>query len=571
VVVPRERSLIRQPQLPLGEGWAPGRGWVAIRAGSYLESVSPETLIADFVGRVHDRAASSGSDDVRGALAAELRSAARAVARDRSRWTAWADGIDVPGEAYEALVSGAERRGAGQFQTPGWAADLMAAWLLQEPCKVLLDPGVGAGRLLFRAAQRPEAGAQRLVGLDVDPVSLEMARVNLLVRGINNFALRRSNFLLSNPSARPDALTCNPPYSRHHAIPPWEKEAIHAGFEQRLGLRLSRLAGLHVLFLVRAIEVVTNGGRLAFITPAEWLDVNYGRTIKRFVLDRARVEALVIFERDHLFFDGALTTAAITFLREGAPAGPTRVVRLPRRLPEVEDVLAAVAGEKTGLSVETVELSAETRWSRPGHRRVSRGKRLGDLARVRRGIATGCNRFFVVSEADCREHHLNRSDLRPCITTPRLVDGDQFSLKDLERLPDDIRRWVLDCRDPASANRDDALGKYLRWGMDVHGAHAGYLASRREPWYALEQRGDSPILFTYMNRKRPRFIRNRASAVPLNTFLIVEPQAGINSDELWRALNSKHVLRQLAHERRNYGGGLWKLEPAELGEIRVQL
>ena len=436
---------------------------------------------------------------------------------------------------------------------------------------MLLDPGVGAGRLLFRAAQRPEAGAQRLVGLDVDPVSLEMARVNLLVRGINNFALRRSNFLLSNPSARPDALTCNPPYSRHHAIPPWEKEAIHAGFEQRLGLRLSRLAGLHVLFLVRAIEVVTNGGRLAFITPAEWLDVNYGRTIKRFVLDRARVEALVIFERDHLFFDGALTTAAITFLREGAPAGPTRVVRLPRRLPEVEDVLAAVAGEKTGLSVETVELSAETRWSRPGHRRVSRGKRLGDLARVRRGIATGCNRFFVVSEADCREHHLNRSDLRPCITTPRLVDGDQFSLKDLERLPDDIRRWVLDCRDPASANRDDALGKYLRWGMDVHGAHAGYLASRREPWYALEQRGDSPILFTYMNRKRPRFIRNRASAVPLNTFLIVEPQAGINSDELWRALNSKHVLRQLAHERRNYGGGLWKLEPAELGEIRVQL
>lgn len=550
----------------------PGRGWEAIRFPAYLGSVSSEALVSEFVERVRDGACSADSKEIRRALTCELRRIGRDYARNPSAWSAWSDGLDVPGEAYEALVGGKDRRAAGQFQTPAWAADLMAAWLLQEPCELLMDPGVGAGRLLFRAARGLGHRPDRLLGLDVDPVSLEMARVNLRIRGVENFTLRQANFLLNDLRERPTALTCNPPYSRHHAIAADDKDAIHTAFEDRLGLRLSRLSGLHVLFLVRALEVLKDGGRLAFITPAEWLDVNYGRTVKRFVLDQADVEGLVLFEHDHLFFDGALTTAAITLLHKQEPSGaPTRVVRVPSSLPDVEQVLAALAGSKTDLRVDGVELSADARWSRPAPGRVARGTPLSDLARIRRGIATGCNRFFVISEAARREHGLDRSDLRTCISTPRLVSGTEFSHVDLERLPDGLPRWVLECRDAGAEQRDDELGRYLRWGRQAHGAHGGYLAMRREPWYALERREDSPILFTYMNRKRPRFIRNRACAVPLNTFLIVEPFDGVGPDELWAALNGEHVLRQLASERRNYGGGLWKLEPRELGAIKVRL
>ncbi len=549
----------------------PSRAWAAIRSSSYRGAVSPNSLIAEFVDHVRDQARSEAAEEIRRTLAAELRKVARAHARDPAAWSAWADGIDVPGDAYEVLVSGPDRRSAGQFQTPTWAADLMAAWLLQEPCELLLDPGVGAGRLLFRATGRPEAAPRRMLGLDIDPVSLEMARVNLLLRGVDICALRRGNFLLGNLRERPDALTCNPPYSRHHAIPSAEKEAIHAGFERRLGLRLSRLAGLHVLFLVRALEVIRDGGRLAFITPAEWLDVNYGRAIKRFVLERASVEAVVLWEHDHLFFDGALTTAAITLLRAGAKAGPTRVIRLPRRPPKVRDVIAAINGGPTKLRVATVGLGVDSKWSSPTRRRVPRGKPLRDVARVRRGIATGCNRFFVLSEAGRREHGLDLSYLRPCVTTPRLVPGAELASTDLKRMPDDVPRWVLDCHDKQAERRDDAVGRYLRWGREAHQAHAGYLASHREPWYGLERRAESPILFTYMNRERPRFIRNQAAAVPLNTFLIVEPNDGVDADQLWRALNADHLMRQLVRARRNYGGGLWKVEPRELGELRVRL
>src|SRR5262249_31731283 len=99
----------------------------------------------------------------------------------------------------------------------------------------------------------------------------------------------------------------------------------------------------------------------------------------------------------------------------------------------------------------------------------------------------------------------------------------------------------------------------------------GYLAARRKPWHRQEQRGASPILFTYFNRDAPRFVRNRCGAVPLNNWLIVEPADGIDADALFRSLQSESVQKQLLEGRRVYGGGLWKLEPSELQNVLVRL
>ena len=161
--------------------------------------------------------------------------------------------------------------------------------------------------------------------------------------------------------------------------------------------------------------------------------------------------------------------------------------------------------------------------------------------------------------------------MKPCITGPKLIEGTKLTELGLQRLPATTPRWVLECRDPQVENDDNALGRYLRLGIDEFQAHAGYLASKRKPWYALEQRSNMAILFTYMNRQRPRFIRNRAGAIPLNTFLIVEPKDGVDADTLCEALNAPKTVAQLERLRRNYGGGLWKLEPGEVASLRVSI
>lgn len=547
----------------------------AIRLDSYRQPMSMgKRAVQDLVETVQEAAKTDSLEARRRAFRRELDRVAADLDVDRAAWEPWADGVDVIGAAYEQLVSGVERRPRGQFQTPFWAADLMASWLLSEPTDLLLDPGIGAGRLLFRALKAGRHLPGEMLGLDVDPLSLTMARLNVELRdhdGRVQLNLRRRDFLTGSLAERPDAITCNPPYSRHHSIPPEQKEAIHVGFESRLGQRFNRLAGLHVLFLVRALEVARPGARIAFITPADWLDVGYGRNIKRFVLEQAHVESIVLFDEGHLFFDGAMTSAAITFIRKEPSAGrTTRIVRLPCELPPHQQVLAAIKGTSAVLGGEEVELAGARRWGRV-HKQISQGTRLGDLARVRRGLATGCNRFFSLSEETRKRFGIEKVDLRPAIISPRLVSGTELTRAFLDSLSDDQARWVLDRRDTGAEKGRTPIARYLRWGREHLAADTGYLASNRKPWYALERRGDCPILFSYMNRDNPRFIRNYAKAVPLNTFLIVEPKEGVDPDTLCAALNGKFVLDQLNHDRRNYGGGLWKLEPSEVEELRVEL
>lgn len=481
---------------------------------------------------------------------------------------AWRDGTDVVGGAYERLLPAATRRAAGQFFTPFWAGEVMSRWVMAGSPRLVLDPGCGSGALLIEAARARGRRATRLLGIDKDPLAVQMAGVNRRLRGLGRCELRASDFLLDALAETPDAVVCNPPYSRHHAIPPSDKAAIHDGFEARLGVRLSRLAGLHVLFLLRALEVCAGGGRIAFITPSDWLDVGYGARVKELVLERASVEAVVKLPADRLLFGEVLTTSSITLIRKVAGSGSaTRLVELGSELPPAERVLAAISGAGD-LAVRDVSLDAGAKWSRPGRRRGA-GVRLGDVARVRRGIATGCNRFFVLSEEERLRRGLPLSDLRPCITSPRLLPGTVLRQADLDALPNAVPRWVLDRREPGAEAGDDALGRYLRWGRRRLKAHRGYLASRRSPWFALESRGSSPILFTYFNRARPRFVRNDAGAVPLNTWLIVEPNEGVSPDELFRVLTSAFVVGALEAGSRVYGSGLWKLEPSELEDVRL--
>ena len=42
------------------------------------------------------------------------------------RMSAWRDGLDIVGSAYQRLLTGQQRRAAGQFFTPFWAGEVMA-------------------------------------------------------------------------------------------------------------------------------------------------------------------------------------------------------------------------------------------------------------------------------------------------------------------------------------------------------------------------------------------------------------------------------------------------------------
>jgi adenine-specific DNA-methyltransferase len=112
---------------------------------------------------------------------------------------------------------------------------------------------------------------------------------------------------------------------------------------------------------------------------------------------------------------------------------------------------------------------------------------------------------------------------------------------------------------------------YLEAGKR-QGIHEGYLASRRSPWYSQEKREPSPIVCTYIGRslERPfRFILNRSKATAANVYHLFDPKAHIAQKLKEKTTEVLDALRAIApehffHQGRVYGGGLYKIEPAEM-------
>lgn len=477
---------------------------------------------------------------------------------------AWADGRDVVGEAYQRIVSASTRRASGQFFTPLWVGRAMAHWLLSEPTRTLLDPGCGSGSLLIAGSLERASSRVRLLGLDSDPLAVQMAETTRSIRAINAMELRTANFLLDPLTTVPDAVICNPPFTRHHDITPDLKRLIHEGFEERLGLRLSRLASLHVLFLVRALEVSSIDARLAFITPSHWLEMAYGREVKRFLMGQARVEAIVNFPAEHLLFPGVRTTATITLIRKGAEPGPTRIL-------ECDGLAAAASFIASGLRGEAkerdVRLDLETDWTRRS-RPSAPGTRLRELAVVHRGVATGHNSYFVFSESRRKELELDRCCCRPCLPSPRHFDANEMDLENLEELGDEVPRWLFA---PSRERASGPLRRYLDFGVrDLAVTERALVASRVKAgrrWFEVTVPRTAPILFSYFNRPAARFVRNYAGAVPLNSWLVIRPREGVDVEALFELLSSAKVAERLKDGARVYGKGLWKLEPSQLLDI----
>src|SRR5262245_16181512 len=187
-------------------------------------------------------------------------------------------GKDLLGTRFCSLRSAKQRRQSGATYTPTPIVNAMVEWAHAEiptPARVV-DPGAGSGRFLIAAAHKfPNA---ELIAVDVDPLATLMLRANAAVHGFaDRLAVHvtdsRSLVLPAIPGAT--LFIGNPPYVRHHDIGEQWKTWFAATARQ-FGLTASKLAGLHIHFFFKTRALAQPGDYGAFITAAEWLDVNYG-------------------------------------------------------------------------------------------------------------------------------------------------------------------------------------------------------------------------------------------------------------------------------------------------------
>ena len=377
-----------------------------------------------------------------------------------------------------------------------------------------------------------------------------------------------------------DLVIANPPYVRHHHIGREEKVRLREASERAAGVRLSGLAGLYCHFVALAHRWMRREALAAWLLPSEFLDVNYGGPLKRYLMEQVTLLRVHQFDPTDTQFDDALVSSAIIVFLNERPS-PDHTIEFTRG--------GTLLNPKRCVHKKLADVQHNQRWTQFAQHRESDSRkqskstlRLGDIFSIRRGLVTGGNEFFVLSDSDAAEHQLPPEVLTPILPSPRYLDASEVKARP-DGSPDIAnRRLLLDCRlsEPELEAEAPMAWAYLKSAPDE--LRSRYICQHRNPWYRQERRRPAPLLCTYLGRRsngrRPfRFILNQSNATAANVYHLLYPLPGLQAamevhDELlrklWKHLNGVDVS-MLVRESRVYGGGLHKLEPGELGRVSL--
>jgi hypothetical protein len=479
--------------------------------------------------------------------------------------------------------SGPERealRTKGQFWTPDWVAEAMAAYVLGGSPASVFDPAVGEGAFL-RAVKRVASEMGRpvaLAGRELHPEVLERAQAAGICPGeLDRIEIR--DFVLDPPPPGLPAIIANPPYIRHHRIDAATKTRLRELATRLTGKPLDGRAGLHVFFLMRALSLLAPGGRLAFIIPADTFEGIFARPLWAWIARDFRIEAVVSFSAEATPFPGVDTNALVVCIRNELPVQSLLWCRCGDRSETLKEwfqqgMPASWASESLAIGERALVEALATGLSRQPVTGLSQeGPVLGDYARVMRGIATGDNHFFFLTPQQVEELKLPREFLVPAVGRTRDILSEDFTEDDFNRLARSGRPCYLVSVDGRTLETlPFALQQYLAEGV-ARGLPQRSLISQRKPWYKMEVRRPPPFLFAYLGRRNSRFIRNRAGVVPLTGFLCVYAR---RDDEhfvagLSAVLRHPRTVENLKLVGKSYGGGAIKVEPRALERLPLPL
>jgi len=305
---------------------------------------------------------------------------------------------------------------------------------------------------------------------------------------------------------------------------------------------------------------------LAYLMPLEFLNTGYGEVIKRALLERARLKALVRIEPEDEVFPDAITSVGMVLVADDGRLEPVKFCTL-KSLDQLEHDLCDLPCR----TVAREDLRPSEKWLQHFEEMCALNcealEPLLALGSFSRGIATGANEFFVIAKSDADRWGLPPSTLRPCISRSSQVKRALIRDADIERLIESDERVLLV---DLCAFQNEAVKRYSAYG-ERRGFHKRYLTRTRNPWFKLETRQPPPILFGAFSRNGFKVIRNRSRAVTLTCFHCFYPNlfGARFVDHLFLYFCSPVGQKIMSRQVRRYGDKLDKFEPNDLNKVLV--
>ncbi len=318
-----------------------------------------------------------------------------------------------------------------------------------------------------------------------------------------------------------DIVLANPPYIRHELI-----KEIKPKLKKVYACAYNGMADLYTYFYVRAIEMLSLGGVLSFISSNKWFMANYGKDLRKFISDKCNIISITDFGELPVF-ETAATFPMIFIaqkLKSKSEAEFTQVKSLNPPYPDVKAIISqngsklpmnAIKGDIWTLAdVSTLAILDKMKNSGMPLEQYVDGK-------IYVGIKTGLNKAFWLDE-ETREELIS-DDPKSVDLIKKLIVGDDVRKWHIR----DQKRWLLYIPWKLNINEYPAVKKHLKRWIEPLSKRPESKAGRYD-WWCLARYAsayahilDAPKLVYPDIAKEPRFtIDTKGGYADMTAFMI---------------------------------------------------
>jgi adenine-specific DNA-methyltransferase len=457
----------------------------------------------------------------------------------------------------------------GAYYTPGQLAKAMVGLFSYEDIHTILEPSCGDGVFLDYLHYDDYLNHQ-VVAVEIE--SDEAEKVQARFEDVPNVSVINRDFFEFYDEYHGqqyfDLILGNPPYIRYQYLTEKQRE-IQSQILVSHGMKANKLINAWVGFLVACTQMLSQNGKIAFVVPAEILQVAYAEDLRQFLSNQFTKITLITFEK--LVFPEIEQEILVFIGEKGGEEKGIRIIEMKdlndfnlldldsngyQRLQHVHEKWT-----KYFLSAEETEIVQRLR----SDKRFSPLKEFGV---INIGITTGNNDYFSVTREIEKSYGLENVTL-PLIGRSSHAHGIYFSEDDWKSNVEQNKKAKL-VKFPDKPFEDYPVKHkdYIAWGESQE-QHTGYKCRIRERWYIVPSVWVPDAFFLRRNNLYPKFVLNRCDAVSTDTMHRIKFYDGVDAENVLLSYYNSISFAFTEICGRSYGGGVLEILPGEMGNILV--
>lgn len=460
----------------------------------------------------------------------------------------------------------------GAYYTPLQLATDMVGLFAHKNISSVLEPSCGDGVFLDSLQQMGLLEhIPSITAVEIDPVEAEKTRARY--HRCKNVQVFTEDFfeyygrVLGTQQF--DLILGNPPYIRYQYLTEAQRE-LQSNILTSHGMKANKLINAWVAFLVACVQLLSDTGKIAFVIPAEILQVAYAEDLRLFLSEHLASITLITFEQ--LVFPD-IEQEVVVFI--GEKGGEEKGIRII----EVNDLNGL---EKLDLSQNGFQKMqhVKEKWTKyfvnasemaliQLIRSDARFAKFSDYGLINVGITTGNNNYFSITEETCRAYHL-QNVTKPLIGRSSHAHGIFFTEEDWNKNKAVGKRARIICF-PEAIPYDDYPTwhkEYITLG-EAAGDHKGYKCSIRDRWYIVPSVWVPDAFFLRRNNLYPKFVLNKCNAVSTDTMHRMKFDPGVDPENILLSYYNSISFAFTEICGRSYGGGVLEILPGEMGNIML--